>query len=185
MSEFIVQEDGLMTDKQAHDLAVWYAANTPLRDPLAMEANWMLTRVGNAVFEAGRPKNPPMSLARYSVLRNLYMAENHRLSMSEISQLLAVTMTNITKLVDGLVAAGHVQRVEDTEDKRKTWAVLTDDGVTFVRSMLPEVAAQVEKNWSCLNSQEKRLLIHLLAKLKLQLQIAGAGEKLTGIEDLD
>lgn len=185
MSEFIVQEDGLMTDKQAHEMAAWYGANTPLRDTLAMEANHMLIRVGHAVFEAGRPKNPPMSLARYSVLRNLYMARDHRLSMSDISQLLAVTMTNVTKLIDGLVAAGLVQRVEDTQDKRKTWAVLTGEGMTFVKALLPEVALQVEKNWSCLTAQEKRLLIHMLAKLKLQLQIAGAGEKLTGIEELD
>jgi len=185
LSEFIVQEDGLMTDKQARDLASWYAANTPLKDTLAMEANWIIIRVGHAVFEAGRPKNPPMSLARYNVLRNLYMTETHRLSMSDISQLLAVTMTNVTKLIDGLVSAGLVERVEDTGDKRKTWAVLTAEGVTFVRGLLPDVALQIEKTWSCLNTQEKRLLIHLLAKLKLQIQISGAGEKLTGIEELD
>ncbi len=178
MSEFIVLEDGLLTDKQAHELAAWYANNTPVKDPLAIEANWMMIRVGNAMFEAGRPRNPDMSFARYSVLRHLFMVEGKRLSMSDISQLLAVTMTNVTKLIDGLVNTGHVVRVEDTEDKRKTWAQLTPEGVSFVKVLLPNVAQQIERNWSSLNTQEKKMLIHLLAKLKLQLQIAGATEKL-------
>ena len=184
MSEFIVQEDGLMTVKQAHDVAAWYAANMLIKDPLAMEANWMAIRVGNAILEAGRPRNPPMSLARFNVLRHLYMANDHRLSMTDISQFLAVTMTNVTKLIDGLVGAGLVERVEDLDDKRKTWARLTAEGVGYVQVLLPEVAQQVEKTWSALTAQEKRLLIHLLAKLKLQLQIGTASEKFKGIEDL-
>lgn len=185
MSEFIVLDDGLLTEKQAHDLAGWYAANTPIKDPLAMEANSILIRVGNTIFEMGRPRNPPMSYARYQVLRNLYMVENNRLSMSDISQLLDVTMTNVTKLIDGLVTSGHVKRVEDTEDKRKTWAQLTPEGVSFVAEMLPQVALQIEKNWSILNMQEKKMLIHLLSKMRLQLQIAGASEKLAASDKFE
>ena len=187
MSEFIVLEDGLLTDKQAHTLAAWYAANTGMKDPLAMEANWMAIRVGNAVLEAGRPRHPIMSLARFNVLRGLYMAETKRLSMSDISQMLAVTMTNVTKLIDGLVSSALVERVDDLEDKRKTWAQLTGEGTAFFENLLPEVTAQIDKTWSCLTTQEKRLLIHLLAKLKLQIQISGTSEKLmglTGIEEL-
>jgi DNA-binding MarR family transcriptional regulator len=187
MSEFVVLEDGLLTDKQAHQLAAWYAANTPMKDPIAMEANWLAIRVGHAVLEAGRPRNPPMSLARFNVLRGLFMAEGHRLSMSDLSQLLHVTMTNVTKLIDGLVASDLVERVDDCEDKRKTWARLTPEGETFIRNLIPEVATQIDKTWSCLTTQEKKLLIHLLAKLKLQIQISGSSEKLTslaGIEEL-
>lgn len=185
LSEFIVLDDGLLTDKKAHELAGWYAANTPIKDPLALEANSILIRVGNTMFELGRPRNPPMSYARYQVLRNLYMSDKNRLSMSDISQLLDVTMTNVTKLIDGLVAAGHVRRVEDTDDKRKTWAQLTPDGMGFVAEMLPQVAMQIEKNWSILSSQEKKMLIHILSKMRLQLQIAGASEKLAATDKFE
>jgi len=181
LGEFIVLDDGMLTDRQARDLSTWYLANTPIKDPLAMEANWLAIRLGNAVLEAGRPRNPAMSVARYNVLRNLYMAEGNRLSMSELGQLLDVTLTNITKLIDGVVAAGLVERVEDSEDKRKTWAQLTPEGVEFVQGLLPQVALQVEKNWSALTLQEKKLLIHLLAKVRLHLQISSAG--LSGIEE--
>lgn len=184
LSEFLVLEDGLLTDKQAHELSAWYTSNGHLKDPIAMEVNWLAIRVGNQVLEAGRPRNPVMSFARFNVLRDLYMAEGNRLSMSHLSQLLSVTLTNITKLVDGLVSANLVERVEDTNDKRKTWAQLTPDGMDFVRRLLPEVAGQVERNWSSLTMQEKKLLVHLLSKVRLHLQISNAGEKISGIEEL-
>lgn len=184
LSEFLVLEDGLLTDKQAHELSAWYVANGFVKDPIAMEVNWLAIRVGNQVLEAGRPRNPVMSLARFNVLRDLYMADGNRLSMSDLSQLLSVTLTNITKLIDGLVSSGLVERVEDSNDKRKTWAQLTPEGLSFVRELLPEVASQVEKNWSNLTHQEKKLLVHILAKLRLHLQISGAGEKLTAMEEL-
>jgi DNA-binding MarR family transcriptional regulator len=184
LSEFLVMEDGLLTDKQAHELAAWYSNNGYVKDAIAMEVNWMAIRVGNQVLEAGRPRNPVMSFARFNVLRDLYMAENRRLSMSHLSQLLSVTLTNITKLIDGLVSSGLVERVEDTTDKRKTWAQLTDSGLAFVEELLPEVAGQVERNWSSLTPQEKKMLVHLLAKVRLHLQIANTGERLQTIEEL-
>ena len=184
LSEFLVLEDGLLTDKQAHELASWYVSNALIKDPIAMEVNWLAIRVGNQVLEAGRPRNPVMSLARFNVLRDLYMAEGNRLSMSHLSQLLSVTLTNITKLIDGLVSSGLVERVEDSNDKRKTWAQLTPEGLAFVRELLPEVAGQVEKNWSSLTHQEKKLLIHLLSKVRLHLQISNASEKMTQMEEL-
>jgi DNA-binding MarR family transcriptional regulator len=150
-----------------------------------MEVKWMAIRVGNQVLEAGRPRNPVMSFARFNVLRDLYMAEGHRLSMSHLSQLLSVTLTNITKLIDGLVSSALVERVEDTSDKRKTWAQLTPKGLAFVEELLPEVAGQVERNWSSLSTDEKRLLIHLLAKVRLSLQIQSASERFIGVEEVD
>ncbi|MGE0059794.1 MAG: MarR family winged helix-turn-helix transcriptional regulator [Dehalococcoidia bacterium] len=184
LSEFLVLEDGLLTDKQAHELASWYSTKGYVKESIAFEVNWMAIRVGNQVLEAGRPRNPVMSFARFNVLRDLYMAPDQRLSMSHLSQLLSVTLTNITKLIDGLVSSGLVERVEDTNDKRKTWAQLTPAGLAFVEELLPEVAAQVERNWSSLSTQEKKLLVHLLAKVRLHLQIANAGERLQTIEEL-
>jgi DNA-binding MarR family transcriptional regulator len=184
LSEVLVLEDGLLTDKQAHELSAWYVTHALIKDPIAIEVNWLAIRVGNQVLEAGRPRNPVMSFARFNVLRDLYMSEGHRLSMSHLSQLLSVTLTNITKLIDGLVSSGLVERVEDSTDKRKTWAQLTPEGLTFVRELLPEVGAQIEKNWSSLTLQEKKLLVHLLSKVRLHLQISNAGEKLSAIEEL-
>jgi MarR family 2-MHQ and catechol resistance regulon transcriptional repressor len=96
--------------------------------------------------------------------------------LSEIGQSLAVTQTNITKLIDGLVQSGHVRRVEDANDKRRTWAQLTDAGVTAFEEVLPEVLEQIVHVWSGLKREEKRLLVHLLARLRLSLATSPADE---------
>ncbi len=183
-SQFAVLEDGLLTDKRAHELSAWYAARGYIKDPLAMEVNWLAIRVGNAVLEAGRPRDPIMSFARFSILRDLYRAEGNRLSMTELGHRLSVALAYISKLVDSLVGAGLVERIEDTVDKRKTWAQLTPAGDEYVRELLPRVASQVERNWSCLSPSGKKLLVHLLAKARLDLQIQHTFDRFTGPESI-
>ena len=94
--------------------------------------------------------------------------------MTDISQLLNVSMTNVTKLIDGLSQSGLVRRAEDDQDKRKTWAELTPKGMATFKSVFPEVAAQIEKAWAPLSAREKRVLIHLLAKFRLNIATAPA-----------
>jgi MarR family 2-MHQ and catechol resistance regulon transcriptional repressor len=185
VSEFLVLDNGLLADKRARKLSAWYAGRGHVRDPMAIEVNWLAIHVGHEVLEAGRPHEPVMSFARYTILRDLFMADDYRLSMSRLGHLLHVALANITKLVDGLVEAGYVERIEDTADKRKTWAKLTPEGRHFMSEMLPRTARQVERNWSSLSTDEKRLLIHLLAKVRLSLQIQSASERFIGVEEVD
>ena len=55
-----------------------------------------------------------------------------------------VSPTNITKLMDTLVADGLVTRVTHEIDKRKTWAEITPAGLEMVENALPNVADHVE-----------------------------------------
>ncbi len=85
--------------------------------------------------------------------------------MSQLSESIGLTMTYIGNLVDDLLDSGWVDRVDDDVDKRKTLARLTVAGVETIEELLPPVARQIEKNWSVLTDDEKRLLIHLLSKV--------------------
>ena len=87
--------------------------------------------------------------------------------MGEIIQGMNVSPTNITKLVDGLQKDGLVRRAFDASDKRKIWVELTSDGAEVVRDSFPDVARHVESLWQGLTLEERRVLIHLLAKLRL------------------
>jgi MarR family 2-MHQ and catechol resistance regulon transcriptional repressor len=176
-SEFLVLENGMLVDKHARELSSWFSTEGHVRDQLAVEANYMAIRVGREVLEAGRPSNPMVSFARFNILRFLYLADGNRLSMSQLSQLLQVALANITKLVDGLVASGFVERIEDAADKRKTWAQLTAKGRAYAGELLPKGAMRVERNWSALTIGEKRTLVHLLTKVRLHLQIQDACER--------
>jgi DNA-binding MarR family transcriptional regulator len=117
-----------------------------------------------------RRNNPSrLSLGRYNVLRLLYEAEENRLLMSEIGDGLEISPTVVTRLVDSLAAEGLVERAEHPDDKRKTWAVLTPAGRALFEAELPLMQRQVEKVWQGLSAEEKRLLVHLLSKLRLSL----------------
>ncbi len=168
MPEFLIGEDGFMTEKSIHDLAHWYSERAPDPDCLTFEVHLMLMRAYATLAIGSQFEiRGGLSRARYNVLRILYQNPEHRLLMSEIVEGLRVSPTNITKLVDGLVTDGLVRRVGHSEDKRKTWAELTNKGQQVVELAIPGVAAHTGRLWGGLNHQEKHLLIHLLAKLRM------------------
>jgi DNA-binding MarR family transcriptional regulator len=139
-------------------------------DPLTHEAHGMLVKTYTTLTAAARRNNPSsLSLGRYNVLRLLYSSEGRRLLMSEISDGLEASPTVVTRLVDSLVDQGLVQRVDHPEDKRKTWAEITRSGVALFEAEMPKMMLEVEKLWEGMADDEKRILVHLLAKLRLNL----------------
>jgi len=66
----------------------------------------------------------------------LYLAQDseRRLAMSALAERIRLTRSGITRLVDGLVAAGYVQRVACPNDARVSYARLTDTGHKKLRS---------------------------------------------------
>ena len=168
MPEFLIGEDGFMTEKSVHELALWYSEKASDPDTLTFEVHLSLMRA-YATLSIGSQFEirGGLSRARYNVLRILFQNPEHRLLMSEIVEGLRVSPTNITKLVDGLVTDGLVRRVGHSEDKRKTWAELTDKGRQVVELAIPGVAAHTGRLWAGLNDAEKHLLIHLLSKLRM------------------
>jgi MarR family 2-MHQ and catechol resistance regulon transcriptional repressor len=142
-------------------------------DPLTAEAHHILFRAYTTLTATVRRNNPSrLSLGRYNVLRLLYEAEENRLLMSEIGDGLEISPTVVTRLVDSLAAEGLVERAEHPDDKRKTWAVLTPAGRALFEAELPLMQREVEKVWQGLSAEEKRLLVHLLSKLRLSLLTA-------------
>jgi DNA-binding MarR family transcriptional regulator len=168
MPEFLVQDDGLMTERSVRDLAQWYNERSPETDELSFEVHLSLMRTA-ALLAVGSQFEirGGLSRARYNVLRILHQSPDERLTMSDIVEGLNVSPTNITKLVDGLVGDGLVRRVGHSQDKRKTWAELTDAGRQVVERAIPGVSAHTGWLWAGLNDEEKRVLIHLLAKMRL------------------
>jgi MarR family 2-MHQ and catechol resistance regulon transcriptional repressor len=175
-TEFIVLDDGLLTERAAHTAAAGVAQRDGL-DPLTHEAHMILFRAYTSLTATVRRNNPSrLSLGRYNVLRLLHGAEDNRLLMSEIGDGLEISPTVVTRLVDSLAAEGLVERADHPDDKRKTWAVLTPAGRTLFEAEMPAMLQQIEKLWKGLMPEEKRLLIHLLTKLRLSLVTASPDE---------
>ena len=170
-TEFIVQDDGLLAEKAAHEAAQRLAA-TGL-DPVTHEAHMMLVKAYTALTAAARRNNPSsQSLGRYNVLRLLHAAEDHRLLMSEIGDGLETSPTVVTRLVDALVADGLVRRIDHPDDKRKTWAEITAEGSALFEAESPLMMQEVQKLWQGVSEEEKRLIVHLMTKVRLSVRSA-------------
>lgn len=177
--EFIVGENGLLTEAAAREQANWYAEKHPDLNPLDFESHVMLIRAYDALkTDAPFEHRGGLTKARYNLLRMLHGVEENRLLMTDIVQSMNVSPTNITKLVDGLEKDGYVRREGNSNDKRKVWVELLPAGARAVEDTLPDVVRYVSSLWQGLTHEEKRVLVHLLSKLRLAILTQSAGEHL-------
>ncbi len=74
-----------------------------------------------------------MTTRDYEVLLYLAQAPDRRLPMSALATSTMLTRSGITRLVDGLVQAGWIERVACEDDARVSYARLTDVGYIKLR----------------------------------------------------
>ena len=74
-----------------------------------------------------------MTTRDYEVLLYLAQADGRQLAMSALAERTMLTRSGITRLVDGLVQAGWIERVACPNDARVSYAQLTDDGYAKLR----------------------------------------------------
>ena len=70
----------------------------------------------------------------YEVLLYLAQAPDRKLAMSALAESTMLTRSGITRLVDGLVAGGFIQRAACPNDARVSYAELTDEGLAKLRN---------------------------------------------------
>jgi DNA-binding MarR family transcriptional regulator len=74
-----------------------------------------------------------MTARDYEALLYLAQSEDRRLPMSALAERTMLTRSGITRLVDGLVGSGLVERVSCPSDARVSYAVITDTGYEKLR----------------------------------------------------
>src|SRR6202042_2285081 len=74
-----------------------------------------------------------MTTRDYEVLLYLAQADGNQLAMSALAERTMLTRSGITRLVDGLVQAGWIERVACPNDARVSYAQLTADGHAKLR----------------------------------------------------
>ena len=70
----------------------------------------------------------------YEVLLYLAQAPERRLPMSALAESTMLTRSGITRLVDGLVSGGFIERVSCPSDARVSYAQLTEAGLAKLRN---------------------------------------------------
>lgn len=85
------------------------------------------------VLDADLAAEHGLTTRDYEVLLYLSQADGRRLPMSALAERTMLTRSGITRLVDGLVAAGLIERVGCEMDARVSYAALTDVGYEKLR----------------------------------------------------
>lgn len=110
MERFSVEETGLIRDEALREAIVVLKSHFPWVDDLTTEANLAFTKTQGVVFNQTTPDlfEAGLSPSRFNALRFLYVAEGHRLTMSELRARLGVSTPLVTRIVDSLAKEGWV-----------------------------------------------------------------------------
>ena len=107
-----------------------------------------------------------LTINDFECLLRLSRAEGQRMGRVDLAGELLLTASGVTRLLDGLEAAGYVERAACASDRRVTYAVLTDEGLAKLREASETHLADVQNALaSRLSPAELETLAGLLDRL--------------------
>ena len=92
-------------------------------------------------YERAMEEEVGVPLARYDVLIQLYEAPDQRLRMQALADAVILSRSGLTRLVDRIEGEGLLLREHSREDRRGTYAVLTEAGRQMVERARPYITA--------------------------------------------
>ncbi len=132
------------------------------------EAHLNIVRTAGVLGDGFEQLLKPSGLtgAQYNVLRILRGAGPDGLCRNELRDRLLSRMPDVTRLLDRMEAAGLVDRVRETEDRRMVRTHLTVEGRRLVDALDAAVSAEHERRLGHLSGAELRTLTDLLTKVR-------------------
>ena len=122
--------------------------------------HWITSEVGKALKEFG------ISEPQYNVLRVLKMADGEPVTVQQILDNMVQRNSNVTRIVDKLVAVGYASRQECPTNRRKMDIAITEKGVLILTQLDAKVAALHRPMMKNLSDEELEKLQSLIIKLK-------------------
>ena len=102
----------------------------------------------------------------FEALLHLSKAFENRLRRVDLVELLMLTPSGVTRLLEGLQEAGLVENVQCTDDARVTWARLTQEGLEMVECVGASHTQRMRELFrGALTEDEVAHLSELLGKL--------------------
>ena len=170
-NHFFVDNDGLIRETPVVEAARRLEAIFSEVDIGALEAELMLERTHRLLASDRDAHWARFGLtgSRFILLRLLHGAPSQKLTMGEIAVRMNLGPNTVTQLVDALTERGLVERQAGEYDKRVVYAALTEQGSELFSLVMPQNARRIANAWAPLNAREKRVLSHLLAKVRMHM----------------
>src|SRR5436309_1191480 len=124
---------------------------TPLEDSDRLSAWVNLVQTGSVVAAAIEERLQQacgLSLAEHELLVRLGRAPERRLRMLDLANLLLVSKSGATRMVDRLTKEGLVERALCSTDRRVIYAGLTDKGRDVLAGATPIFTDRIEQHFS-------------------------------------
>jgi DNA-binding MarR family transcriptional regulator len=144
--------------------------------PSALAA-WVRLLRGSAalrrLLSADLQRRHGLSINDYEALLVLSRAEDGRMRRVDLAAELVLTASGVTRLLDGLQAAGYVEKASCSSDARVTYAVLTPKGRELLACASADHTAAIGALFEQRYSPEE---LETLAELLARLPDAGAAD---------
>jgi DNA-binding MarR family transcriptional regulator len=98
-------------------------------------------------IEAELEAKARLPLGWYDVLLELNAAPHRRMRMQQLGEAAVLSRSRVSRIVDELAAAGLVERQANPEDRRSSYAVITDEGRKVFRRAAPAYLAAVREHF--------------------------------------
>jgi DNA-binding MarR family transcriptional regulator len=89
-----------------------------------------------------------LPLTWYDVLVQLSEAPDHRLRMQELADRVLLSKSGLTRLIDRMEQEGYVTRYPCEDDRRGTFAQMTDEGYATIRRAAPTHLAGIATHFA-------------------------------------
>jgi len=107
----------------------------------------------------------------YQLLAMLSETPDHRLKMCDLADTLRLSRSGLTRRMDGVVKAKYVERIQDKDDRRVSFAHLTTKGYEFLKKIAPLHLKDVRSRMiDLLNESEIKALGSAFAKINAHLR---------------
>ena len=107
----------------------------------------------------------------YQLLAMLSEAPDHRLKMCDLADTLRLSRSGLTRRMDGVVKAKYVERIQDKDDRRVSFAHLTAKGYEFLKKVAPLHLKDVRSRMiDLLNESEIKAIGSAFAKINAHLR---------------
>jgi DNA-binding MarR family transcriptional regulator len=105
-------------------------------------------------------------IAQYDVLLELNAAPGRRLRMQQLSDRVVLSRSRVSRVVDEMERSGLVRREADPDDRRGSYAVITDDGRAALRKAAPVYLQGIDEEFLVhLTGAERKALERSLTKV--------------------
>jgi DNA-binding MarR family transcriptional regulator len=116
-----------------------------------LRANAAVTRAMNARLVADHG----LTINAYEALLLLAHTEDRRMRRVDLAEKLILTASGVTRMLDGLEQAGFVERAACASDRRVSYAVLTDTGLSKLREASRSHVADIREFFEARFSEEE------------------------------